>query len=85
MVFFLSKQKGDHIFVAVKKQAGSSATLVTFPHRELLVVVPPETDAAEYQLPEGFEGTERARPLFDKDHMVRNGTEMSKNVSRNKN
>ncbi|XP_071808816.1 uncharacterized protein [Asterias amurensis] len=64
------EHKGDHIFVAVKKQAGSSATLVTFPHRELLVVVPPETDAAEYQLPDGFEGTERARPLFDKDHMM---------------
>lgn len=32
--------------------------------------MPPETDAAEYQLPEGFEGTEHVRPLFDKDHML---------------
>lgn len=56
--------------MVVKKQAGNTATTVTFPRTELLVVEPPETDAAEYQLPEGFEGTENIRPLFDKDHTV---------------
>ncbi|XP_022111291.1 uncharacterized protein LOC110990548 [Acanthaster planci] len=64
------EHNGDHIFVAAKKQAGMTAITVTFPRTELLVVEPPASEAVEYQLPEGFEGTESQRPLFDKDHQL---------------
>ncbi|XP_038060132.1 uncharacterized protein LOC119731158 [Patiria miniata] len=64
------ENKGDHVFIAAKKQAGVTATSITFARTELLVVEPPAAEAAGYQLPSEFQGTEDQRPLFDKDHQM---------------
>ena len=58
---------GDHVFVAVKKQANLQARTTQFTDTELLHVLPPTSKRHHYTVdPE----EEIKHPLFDSSHMV---------------
>ncbi|XP_033102568.1 uncharacterized protein LOC117105515 [Anneissia japonica] len=65
------KHNGDHIFIAVQKQAGSVAKKVQFPSNQLIVVAPPNSQLPHHELPVRFQAYgDETMPLFDSDHQM---------------
>ncbi|CAH1266792.1 SHH [Branchiostoma lanceolatum] len=75
------EHKGDHIFIAERKQEGFSPTFIDFPEATLIEVTPPAELEGNYTLePEQYSNNDTMpMPLFDSDH--REHVEVGGNVT----
>ncbi|XP_071952023.1 uncharacterized protein [Antedon mediterranea] len=64
------KHNGDHVFIAVQKQAGYVAQKVQFPSNQFIVVAPPTHQLSQHELPIKFQAYGDKMPLFDSDHQM---------------